>query len=85
MMPARLSTEKLASPEIFLYDAHMGQVGTREAAERLGVTQARVGQLIRSGDLKAVAVGKTWVIDERSLKAFAKLQRRGPGRPPKKS
>ncbi len=61
----------------------MGQVGTAEAARMLKVTQQRVTQLIREGELKATRVGRTWVIDERSLDAFAKRDRPGPGRPSK--
>lgn len=59
----------------------MAHVGTKEAADRLGVTQERVTQLIRAGDLKAMKVGRTWIIDERSLTAFERKERRGPGRP----
>jgi len=63
----------------------MGQVGTKEAAERLGLTQQHISALIRSGELRASRIGRTWVIDERSLKAFEAKQRPGPGRPRKDS
>lgn len=61
----------------------MGTIGTAEAAERLGVTQHQVGHMIRTKKLKAQRVGRTWIIDERSLRAVE--NRPGPGRPSKKS
>jgi len=60
----------------------MPSIGTTEAAEALGLTPERVTQLIRAGELKAQMIGRTWVIDSRSVEAFAKRDRPGPGRPP---
>lgn len=51
-------------------------LGTTEAAERLGVSTNRVGELVRRGTLPATRVGRTWVIDEDSVE---KLAARGPG------
>lgn len=61
----------------------MGQIGTAEAAKRLGVTAQHVTRLIRTGELKGEQIGRTWVIDERSVEAFKKRERPGPGRPRK--
>ena len=58
----------------------MATIGTTEAARRLGVTQARVRQLIRAGRLTARRVGRDWLIDERALSRVAV---RKPGRPRK--
>lgn len=61
----------------------MGTIGTTEAAKRLGISQRRVLEFIGDGRLKAQQVGRTWIIDERSLRSVEK--RPGPGRPSKKS
>lgn len=36
-------------------------------SERLGVTKARVYEMLKSGRIKGIKTGKTWVIFERSL------------------
>lgn len=51
---------------------------TTEAAALLGVSKRRVQQLVLRGQLKAVKIGRDWLIKEESLKKF---ERRGPGRP----
>jgi excisionase family DNA binding protein len=56
-------------------------LGTAEAAARLGVSQARVRQLIKAGRLPAARVGRDWLIQERHLKLVAV---RKTGRPRKK-
>lgn len=61
----------------------MAHIGTAEAATRLGVTQPHVALLIRRGDLKGTKVGRDWIIDERSIEAFERRDRPGPGRPAK--
>jgi excisionase family DNA binding protein len=53
---------------------------TPEAAERLGITLARVQQLIWNGRLPAQKVGRDYVIQEEDLKLVSD---RKPGRPPK--
>lgn len=58
----------------------MATIGTTEAARRLGVSQARVRQLIAAGRLPAKRIGRDWLIDERSLSRVAV---RTPGRPRK--
>lgn len=54
-----------------------------EAAERLGVTGARVRAMLKSGQLEGCKIGRTWVISERSI---AERLRDGarPGRPGRK-
>lgn len=61
----------------------MPQLSTTEVAERLGVTRQHVSLLIRNGDLKAQKIGRTYVIDERTVAAFERRDRPGPGRPAK--
>lgn len=51
-----------------------------QAAERLGVSRQRIGQLIDSGRLKAVEVAGRPVISERELARFGAIARKG-GRP----
>lgn len=53
---------------------------TKEAAERLGVTPARVRQLVLAGDLPAEKFGRDLMIREADLKLVAE---RPMGRPPK--
>jgi excisionase family DNA binding protein len=50
----------------------------KEAAERLGLSRARVATLIRAGRLPARMFGTMWVIRERDLALVAE---RTPGRP----
>ena len=47
------------------------QVGTADAARRLGVSASYVRQLIAAGDLPAVRVGRAWRILEADLEALA--------------
>jgi excisionase family DNA binding protein len=51
---------------------------TQQAAKRLGVSDARIRQLIIAGKLKAQHFGRQLAIDERDLTA---MERRAPGRP----
>jgi excisionase family DNA binding protein len=51
-----------------------------EAAERLGVTRARVNQLISGGRLPAQKIGRSFVIREIDLQ---QVEVRKAGRPPK--
>lgn len=55
-------------------------IGTTEAAKRLGVNPSRVRALIDSGRLKAIKVGREWLIDPKDLEA---VKNRKPGRPRK--
>lgn len=55
---------------------------TREAAERLAVSDARVRAMILSGRLPAERFGKAHMIREADLKL---VEGRKPGRPPKKA
>ena len=53
---------------------------TKEAAERLGVTPARVRQLVLAGDLPAEKFGRDLMIQENDLRL---VRDRPMGRPPK--
>jgi excisionase family DNA binding protein len=55
---------------------------TREVADRLGVSQARVRALIQSGRLPSQQFGRDHLINESDLKL---VEDRKPGRPPKKA
>lgn len=65
------------------YDSFVGKeepiYSVAEVAERLGVTRARVNQLISSGRLPAQRIGRAFVIREADI---ALVQTRRPGRPP---
>ena len=39
-------------------------MGTEEAAERWGLSQQYIKNLCREGKVKAVQIGKTWVLDK---------------------
>jgi excisionase family DNA binding protein len=57
-------------------------ISTSEAAVALGLTKARVQQMIWEGKLPARRVGKSWVIRKADLPL---VEDRNPaGRPPKK-
>jgi excisionase family DNA binding protein len=58
----------------------MSLIGTKEASERLQVSQQRVQALIKSGKLPAEKVGRDWLINEDDLQ---KVSERKAGRPPK--
>jgi excisionase family DNA binding protein len=58
----------------------MSLVGTKEASERLGISQQRVQALIKSGQLPAEKVGRDWLIKADDL---ALVSERKPGRPRK--
>jgi excisionase family DNA binding protein len=56
-------------------------ITVRDAAERLGVSEPRVRQLLASGDLAGRRLGRAWLV---SADSVAKMQERGarpPGRP----
>ncbi len=56
-------------------------IGTKEAAERLGVSLRRVQQLIELGTLPAQKIGRDYLIQEKDL---SKVTIHGkPGRPQK--
>jgi excisionase family DNA binding protein len=58
----------------------MNMLTTEQAADRLGVTPARVRVLIREGRLPAQSFGRAHMINEDDLKLVGD---RKPGRPPK--
>lgn len=43
-------------------------IGTKEASQMLGVSQARVRELLNAGTLKGTRVGRAWAIDEQSVR-----------------
>jgi excisionase family DNA binding protein len=53
-------------------------ISSRQAADKLGVTQRRIVALIKGGRLPAQRLGREWMIDEKSLRLVAN---RKPGRP----
>jgi excisionase family DNA binding protein len=59
-----------------------GWLTTQQAADRLGVSQGRVRQLILSGDLPAEKMGRDRMIREEDLELVK--GRPGRGRPKKK-
>ena len=62
----------------------MGKFFTTDgAAEYLGVTAARVRQLIAEGRVKSEKYGRDHLIDGASLQDYDENGRRGRGRPPK--
>ena len=60
-----------------------GYITTTEAAERLGLSSARVRQLVLSGALPATKFGPLNMVKETDL--LLVKNRRGVGRPPKKT
>lgn len=58
----------------------MSLIGTKEASEKLGISQQRVQALIKSGKLPAEKVGRDWLINEADLE---KVSERKAGRPAK--
>ena len=58
----------------------MNLIGTKEASERLKISQQRVQALIKSGQLPAEKVGRDWLIKEVDLE---KVSERKAGRPRK--
>ena len=61
----------------------MAYFSTTQAAERLGYTRQHIVVLIERKELKAQKVGRNYIIDERSIEAFERRDRPGPGRPAK--
>ena len=55
-------------------------IGTAEAAKRLGVTVSRVHKMIAAKRLKAIKIGREWLIDPKDLDA---VKDRKVGRPRK--
>jgi excisionase family DNA binding protein len=58
-----------------------GYITTTEAAKRLGVSSARVRQLVASGDLPVIKFGPVNMVKESDLSLVE--NRRSVGRPPK--
>jgi len=58
----------------------MKQYTTTECAKLLGISQARVRQLILNNQLRAKKMGRDWIIEKEDVEKFS-TQRRKPGRP----
>lgn len=58
----------------------MRMLTTREAAAMLGVSTRRVTALIEAGDLQAQKFGRSWAVDEASVREFGS-RNRSAGRP----
>lgn len=52
-------------------------ITTTQAASRLGISRARVGQFIRTGRLRAMRLGRDWRIEPQALCTV--IDRPGPG------
>lgn len=48
------------------------EIGTKDAAKMLGVTDRRVRQLITAGKLSSRTVGRTKLVQRRQVEALAK-------------
>lgn len=59
--------------------------GTKDAAEKLGVSQARIRQYIQEERLQATKIGRDHIIEGVVLEDFAEYGRKKSGRPRKKS
>ena len=55
---------------------------TAQAAKKIGVKLRRIQQLVEKRELKAVRIGRDWLIDSDDVAAFT---RRPVGRPKKKA
>jgi excisionase family DNA binding protein len=53
-----------------------------EAGELLGITGARVRQLVRAGTLSALHKGRMWLLTRKHVETFATIER-PTGRPPR--
>jgi excisionase family DNA binding protein len=61
----------------------MALLGTKDAADRLGVSVRRIQAMIKQGIVPAQKFGRDWAIDEADVEKLAKSERKT-GRPPKK-
>jgi len=52
----------------------MKYIGTKQASKILGVNQSRIRQLILSGEIKAVKIGKTWLINPRHIEKLRAIR-----------
>ena len=57
------------------------EIAVGEAAERLGVSEPRVRQLLASGDLAGRRLGRAWLISAESVARMRERGARPPGRP----
>jgi excisionase family DNA binding protein len=55
-------------------------ISTKQAAERLGLSQVHIRHSIHRKKLKATKIGHDWLIDANDLDTFNK-HRQGPGNP----
>jgi excisionase family DNA binding protein len=57
-------------------------ITTREAAEIVGVSIKQISYLLINGRIKGKKFGRFWMVDKRSAKEYAALERK-PGPKPK--
>ncbi len=67
----------------FIIEAMNKLIGTKEAAEKLGVSLRRVQQLIELGTLPAQRIGRDYLIQEKDLSTVMIYGK--PGRPKKEA
>ncbi len=67
----------------FIIEAMSKLIGTKEAAEKLGVSLRRVQQLIELGTLPAQRIGRDYLIQEKDLSNVTIHGK--PGRPKKEA
>lgn len=56
---------------------------TKQAAEKLGITQELVTRLIRAGRIQAVMVGRDWLMAPAALEDYQRAPKHKRGRPRK--
>lgn len=59
------------------YHGPVENMTTKQAAERLGIAQAYVRQLLLKGTLKGARWGRDWMIPSREVERYASLRERG--------
>jgi excisionase family DNA binding protein len=58
-------------------------LSVEEAADMLRLSKRRVQELVARGQLPAIKIGRTWVIDRADAEAFDRLPPGSPGKPRK--
>lgn len=51
------------------------EIGTAEVAESLGVTQARIRQLLLSGELQGRKLGRDWYVKVEEVERYKAMKR----------
>lgn len=61
-------------------DEFLPLISTGDVARSLGISREAAHQIVVTGRLPAVQVGRTWVIARDAFEQFAKTYVKGPGR-----